>query len=50
VFSVDAERGLTLEELSDGVELQEIVESTGCDFSVSDNLKPYATTAAAAVA
>ena len=34
VFDVDPNRGLILKEIADGVSLQEIVESTGCEFEV----------------
>ncbi|XP_074640567.1 succinyl-CoA:3-ketoacid coenzyme A transferase 1, mitochondrial-like [Tubulanus polymorphus] len=40
VFDVDPENGLTLVEIADGVEIQEIVETTGCVFEVSPDLKP----------
>lgn len=39
VFDVDKEKGLILTELAKGVELQDIVASTGCEFNVSPNLK-----------
>ncbi|XP_059616069.1 succinyl-CoA:3-ketoacid-coenzyme A transferase, mitochondrial [Phlebotomus argentipes] len=39
VFTVDAERGLTLIELADGVTVEDIVSSTGAEFQVSDNLQ-----------
>jgi hypothetical protein len=34
VFEVDKENGLTLTELAEGVEVAEIVSSTGCEFQV----------------
>lgn len=37
---MDAEKGLTLTELAEGVTLQEIVDGTGCEFAVVDELKP----------
>ncbi|KAL1464443.1 hypothetical protein WDU94_004092 [Cyamophila willieti] len=40
VFEVDKEKGLTLIELAEGVEVPEIIVSTGCDFAVSPDLKP----------
>ncbi|KAI5712124.1 hypothetical protein M8J75_006055 [Diaphorina citri] len=40
VFEVDKERGLTLIEIAEGVEVPEIIVSTGCDFAVSPDLKP----------
>jgi len=39
VFTVDKEIGLTLIELSDGVTMQDIVDSTGASFIVSPDLK-----------
>lgn len=40
VFEVDPEKGLTLIEIAKGVEVPEIIVSTGCDFGVSPDLKP----------
>lgn len=40
VFEVHPERGLTLIEIASGVELPEIIVSTGCSFEVADDLKP----------
>ncbi|KAL9701043.1 hypothetical protein quinque_004484 [Culex quinquefasciatus] len=40
VFNVDRERGLTLAEIADGVTVEEIITSTGCNFEVSPDLKP----------
>jgi len=40
VFTVDPEKGLTLTEIADGVTVQEIIESTGCEFQVASDLKP----------
>lgn len=40
VFEVDKEKGLTLIEIAEGVEVPEIIVSTGCDFAVSSDLKP----------
>lgn len=34
VFEVDPENGLTLTELADGVTVEEVVTSTGCEFKV----------------
>uniref|UniRef100_A0A182NMF6 Succinyl-CoA:3-ketoacid-coenzyme A transferase n=1 Tax=Anopheles dirus TaxID=7168 RepID=A0A182NMF6_9DIPT len=42
VFSVDKERGLTLMELAEDCTVEEIITSTGCDFSVSPDLKKMA--------
>ena len=39
VFSV-GKRGLKLEEIPDGVTIQQIVESTGCDFEIANPLLP----------
>ncbi|MDD2988906.1 MAG: 3-oxoacid CoA-transferase [Zoogloea sp.] len=38
VFTVDAERGLTLSELHPGVSVEEVVARTGCGISVSPGL------------
>ena len=35
VFKVDPERGLILTELADGVTVEDIIVSTGCEFEVS---------------
>nr|CAD7573924.1 unnamed protein product [Timema californicum] len=40
VFEVDPEEGLTLIEIADSVELADILQSTGCEFQVSPDLKP----------
>lgn len=40
VFSVDKEGGLTLIELAEGVEVPDVMASTGCDFAVAEDLKP----------
>lgn len=40
VFEVDSEEGLTLTEIADGVSVQDIIDSTGCPFKVSEQLKP----------
>jgi 3-oxoacid CoA-transferase len=40
VFDVDINDGLTLVEIANGVTVQDVVESTGCEFKVADNLKP----------
>lgn len=39
VFDVDPENGLTLVEIADGVEIVDIVQSTGCEFVKADKLK-----------
>lgn len=39
VFEVDKEKGLTLIELADGVTVEDIVVSTGCEFSVAPEIK-----------
>jgi len=40
VFNVDPERGLILSEIAEGVDVQDVVEATGCEFEVSPDLKP----------
>ncbi|XP_026470349.1 succinyl-CoA:3-ketoacid-coenzyme A transferase, mitochondrial [Ctenocephalides felis] len=40
VFEVDAEKGLTLIEIAEGVKVEDIVVATGCEFEVSPDLKP----------
>lgn len=40
VFSVDKEKGLKLEEVADGVTVQQVVEATECEFDVAKPLKP----------
>lgn len=40
VFSVDKTKGLTLIEIADGVNLDQIRSATGCDFEVASDLKP----------
>ncbi|KAK9871804.1 hypothetical protein WA026_014259 [Henosepilachna vigintioctopunctata] len=40
VFSVDKGKGLTLKEIADGFSVDDIKACTGCDFEVSDDLKP----------
>lgn len=40
VFNVDKEVGLTLIEVAEGVTVEEVISSTGCEFQVADNLKP----------
>ncbi|VVC39292.1 Coenzyme A transferase active site,3-oxoacid CoA-transferase, subunit B,3-oxoacid CoA-transferase, subunit [Cinara cedri] len=39
VFDVDPENGLTLIEIAEGVELIDLVQSTGCEFVKADDLK-----------
>jgi 3-oxoacid CoA-transferase len=39
VFTVDAEAGLTLIEVSPFSNLEEVHSTTGCDFQIADNLK-----------
>lgn len=39
VFEVDKENGLTLTELADGVTIEDVQMSTGCQFHVSKDLK-----------
>ncbi|KAG8259853.1 Succinyl-CoA:3-ketoacid coenzyme A transferase 1, mitochondrial [Homalodisca vitripennis] len=40
VFEVDPEHGLTLTEVAEGVEVADIIASTGCEFQVSPELRP----------
>ncbi|XP_044877407.1 succinyl-CoA:3-ketoacid coenzyme A transferase 1, mitochondrial isoform X1 [Mauremys mutica] len=40
VFDVDKKKGLTLIEIWEGLSVDEIKKSTGCDFTVSPNLIP----------
>ncbi|KAL8577107.1 Succinyl-CoA:3-ketoacid coenzyme A transferase 1, mitochondrial [Nucella lapillus] len=40
VFEVDEEKGLTLVEMAEGENVEDIVEATGCEFAVSPDLKP----------
>lgn len=40
VFTVDKEEGLTLIELAEGVGVEDILASTGCNFRVAEDLKP----------
>ncbi|XP_041770862.1 succinyl-CoA:3-ketoacid-coenzyme A transferase, mitochondrial [Anopheles merus] len=42
VFNVDKERGLTLMELAEDCTVEEVITSTGCEFSVSPDLKKMA--------
>lgn len=37
---MDPESGLTLIEIAEGVEVPELISSTGCDFAVAEDLKP----------
>lgn len=37
---MNRESGLTLVEIADGIELPDIMVSTGCNFEISENLKP----------
>ncbi|RVE51158.1 hypothetical protein evm_004123 [Chilo suppressalis] len=39
VFEVDKESGLTLTEIADGLTVEDIIVSTGCEFNVSPKLK-----------
>ncbi|KAG6446432.1 succinyl-CoA:3-ketoacid coenzyme A transferase 1, mitochondrial [Manduca sexta] len=39
VFEIDKEKGLTLTELAEGVKVEDIIVSVGCEFSVSPKLK-----------
>ena len=39
VFEVNKKQGLVLIELADGIEIIDIINCTGCEFKVSDDLK-----------
>lgn len=40
MFEVNPESGLNLIEIGDGTSIEELITSTGCDFTVSPDLKP----------
>ncbi|CAH0555161.1 unnamed protein product [Brassicogethes aeneus] len=40
VFNVDPEKGLTLIEIANDVNVEDIIISTGCEFHVAEDLKP----------
>ena len=40
VFEVNKVDGLTLIELAEGVDIPEILNTTGCEFKVSEDLQP----------
>lgn len=40
VFECDKSKGLILSEIADGVTVEQVKSSTGCNVNVSDNLKP----------
>ncbi|KAG5895516.1 hypothetical protein JTB14_009226 [Gonioctena quinquepunctata] len=40
VFDVHPENGLTLIEIAEGVGVEDVLMSTGCDFQVAEDLKP----------
>ncbi|XP_055324160.1 succinyl-CoA:3-ketoacid coenzyme A transferase 1, mitochondrial isoform X1 [Sitodiplosis mosellana] len=40
VFEVDKEAGLTLIEIAEDFQIEDIIASTGCEFAVSEDLKP----------
>lgn len=40
MFQVNNDAGLTLIEIADGVKMEDILMSTGCNFEVSPDLKP----------
>lgn len=40
VFEVDPDKGLILTELAEGVEVADIVQTTGCEFKLSPDLIP----------
>lgn len=37
---MDPEVGLTLIEIAEDVQIEDIIASTGCEFNVADDLKP----------
>lgn len=39
VFEVDKEKGLTLTELADGVTVEDVLVSTGCEINVAEKIK-----------
>jgi 3-oxoacid CoA-transferase len=39
VFAVNKETGLTLMEIAEGLGVEDIIASTGCQFAVTDDLK-----------
>ncbi|RUS22620.1 3-oxoacid CoA transferase 1 [Endogone sp. FLAS-F59071] len=41
VFDVDSKKGLTLIELAEGVSVDDVRASTGCDFDVANDLRKY---------
>lgn len=40
VFEVNKQEGLTLIEVAEGIEIPDILNTTGCEFKISENLKP----------
>lgn len=40
VFEVDKESGLTLIEIAEDVQIEDIIGSTGCEFNIAEDLKP----------
>lgn len=40
VFEIDQSKGLRLVELAEGLTVDDVKKSTGCDFEVSQQLKP----------
>ncbi|CAG9863364.1 unnamed protein product [Phyllotreta striolata] len=40
VFTVDKENGLTLIEVAEGVGVEDVLATTGCNFQVAENLQP----------
>ena len=40
VFEIDPDEGLILTEVAEGVEIQEIVENTGCEFKLAEKIVP----------
>lgn len=40
MFNVDKHAGLTLIEIAEDVNIEDIIASTECEFSIAENLKP----------
>lgn len=39
VFKIDKTEGLVLTELAEGVDIAEVVDGTGCEFTLSDTMR-----------
>lgn len=40
VFNVDKEKGLTLIEIAEDAQIEDILTSTGCEFNIIEDVKP----------